>query len=50
VKGAYTWKTPDWVKKLEKAQLLYGIASVAAALAEPEDKHGDAPPWNEEED
>jgi hypothetical protein len=50
VKGAYTWKTPDWAKKVEKAQLRYGIARVAAALEEPEVGRDRAPPSDPEDD
>lgn len=40
VKGAFTWRTPDWARKVEKAQLRNGVAQVAAALAEPDGRSG----------
>jgi hypothetical protein len=50
-KGAFTWRTPDWAKKLEKSQRRGGAAR-AALVSKPEGEgRGGAPPdgWEEED-
>jgi hypothetical protein len=50
VKGAFTWRTPDWAKKLEKSQRRG--AARAALVSQPEGGgRGGAPPdgWEEED-
>ena len=45
VKSAFTWKTPDWAKRMEKAQLLSGAGAVSSPAAETEVRSsGGAPP------
>jgi hypothetical protein len=51
VKGAFTWRTPDWARKLEKAQLRQGAARAALASRPHEGGRGGAPPdGGDEED
>ena len=51
VKGAFTWRTPDWAKKVEKAQLRGGTARAALVSRPQEPGRGGAPPddWEEED-
>ena len=36
-KGAFTWKTPEWAKKVHKEQLRTGVASIADLIERPPD-------------